>query len=80
MWEKNIKEPPNVTKIQLYMMLVLYNVRMKQLNVRGKEKKEITKCNKSVVKCDVEIVQCKNEIVKCDVVITWYTLPYAPKR
>ena len=45
-----------------------------------KKKKEITKCNKSIVKCDVEIVQCKNEIVKCDVVITWYTLPYAPKK
>ena len=34
--EKNIREPPNVTKVQLHVMLVLHNVRMMPLNVRKK--------------------------------------------
>ena len=42
---KKIKEPPNVTKIQSYVMLVLHNVRMVQLNVRKKirEPSNVTK-------------------------------------
>ena len=36
--DKKIKEPPNVTKIQLHVMLVLHNVRLKLLNVKKKKK------------------------------------------
>ena len=34
--EKKIREPPNVTKVQSHVMLVLYNVRMVLSNVRKK--------------------------------------------
>ena len=34
---KKIKEPPNVTKVQLHVMLVLCNVRMVLSNVRKKK-------------------------------------------
>ena len=34
--EKKKREPPNVTKVQSHMMLVLHNVRMVPLNVRKK--------------------------------------------
>ena len=49
-WEK-IRELPNVTKVQSYVMLVLYNVRITPSNVR--KKKGTTKCDKSTVTCDV---------------------------
>ena len=35
-WEKKISEPPNVTKVQQHVMLVLHNVRMVSSNVRKK--------------------------------------------
>ena len=38
--KKEIKEPPNITKVQSHVMLILYNVRMVSSNVRGKKKKE----------------------------------------
>ena len=50
MWEKN-RVPPNVTKIQLNVMLILPNVTKEPLNVR--KKKWITKCDNSTVTCDV---------------------------
>ena len=33
---KKIREPPNVTKVQSYMMLVLHNVRIIPSNMRTK--------------------------------------------
>ena len=36
--EKGIKGPPNVTKVQSHVMLVLHNVRMVPSNVRKKIK------------------------------------------
>ena len=38
--KKEIKEPPNVTKVQLHVMLILYNVRMVSSNVREKKNKK----------------------------------------
>ena len=35
--EKKIREPPNVTKVQSHVMLVLCNMRMVQSNVRKKK-------------------------------------------
>ena len=32
-------EPPNVSKVQLHEMSILYNVRMKLLNVKKKKRK-----------------------------------------
>ena len=47
MWEKKIREQRNVTKVQSYVMLVLYNVRMVPSNVR--KNKGTTKCDKSSI-------------------------------
>ena len=58
---KKIKEPLNVTKVQSYVMLVLYNVRMVPSNV-GKNKKT-TECDKSIVTCDVGTVQCEDDTI-----------------
>ena len=46
--EKRIMVPPNVTKVQLYVMLVLYNMRTVASNVRKKNKGTI-ECDKSMV-------------------------------
>ena len=35
--EKKIKKPPNVTKVQSLVKLVVYNVRMEPSNVRKKK-------------------------------------------
>ena len=35
-YEKKIKEPPNMIKVQSHVMLVLHNVRMKSSNMRKK--------------------------------------------
>ena len=35
-WEKNVKDPPNVTKELSHVMLESHNVRMKPSNVRKK--------------------------------------------
>ena len=50
---KKIKEPPNVTKVLLHIILVLHNVRMLSSNVRKKirEPLNVTK----TVTCDVGI-------------------------
>ena len=50
--EKKIRESPNVTKVQLYVMLVLYNMRTVASNVRKKNKGTI-ECDKSTITCDV---------------------------
>ena len=63
--EKKIREPPNVTKVQLHGMLVLYNVRMVPSNVR-KQNKWITECDKSIVTYDVGTAQCVDGTIKCE--------------
>ena len=41
---EKIREPPNMTKVQFYVMLVLYNVKMVPSNVRkNKEPSNMTK-------------------------------------
>ena len=49
-----MREPPNLTKEQLHVMLVLNNVQIVPLNVR-KKNKEIPECDESSVTCDVGI-------------------------
>ena len=61
--EKNIREPPNVTKKLPYMMLKLHNVRMK-ISKNVKKKKGTAKCDNSTVKCDVGTTQYENVTVK----------------
>ena len=63
MWEK-IREPSNVTKVQLHVMLVLHNVRMIPSNVR--KNKGTTKCDKSIVICGVGTAQCENGTIECE--------------
>ena len=71
MWEKKIKEPLNVTKVQSHVMLVLHNVRMVPLNVR--KNKRIIECDKSTITYDVSTTQCEDGTIKCDVLVTWYS-------
>ena len=53
---KQIKVLPNVTKVRLEVMLVLYNVRTKPLNVR--KNKGTTEYDTRTVTYDVGTVQC----------------------
>ena len=53
MWEEKKKEPPNVTKKLLHVMLELYNVRIEPLNVR--KNKGTNKCNKRTVTVMLEL-------------------------
>ena len=52
-WEKKIRKPLNVTKVQSHVMLVLPNVTIRPSNVRGK--KGTTECDKSTVRCNIGI-------------------------
>ena len=61
---KKIKEPPNMTKTQSHVILVLHNLRMILSNVR--KNMSTTKCGKSTIKCDVSIAQCDNGTIKCE--------------
>ena len=61
---KEIREPPNVTKVQSHMMLVLRNVRIVSSNVR--KNKETTECDKSTITYDVGTTQCEDSIIKCE--------------
>ena len=63
---EKIKEPSNVTKVQLHGMLVLRNVRMVPSNVRKKKKRGTIECDKSIVTCDVGTAQCEDGIIKCE--------------
>ena len=45
-YEKKIKEPLNVTRVQLNVMFVLHNVIMKLSNVKKKKKKELLNVTK----------------------------------
>ena len=63
MWEK-INEPPNVTKVQSHVMLVLYNVRMKLSNVRKKIGNH--QMWQSTVTFDIGTAQYEDETVKCE--------------
>ena len=61
--------PPNVTKVQSNVMLVLLKVIMEPLNVRGKKKKKkkgTTKCNKITIAYDVGTTQCDDRTNKCE--------------
>ena len=58
------KKPPNVTKIQSYVTLVLHNVRTVPSNVR--KNKRTTECNKSTVTYDVEPSQYEDGTIKCE--------------
>ena len=62
--KKKIRELPNVTKVQFYVMLILHNVRMIPSNVR--KNKGTTKCDKSIVTCNFGTVQCEDDIIKCE--------------
>ena len=55
---------PNVTKVQLYVILVLHNIRMVPSNVR--KNKGTTKCDKSTATCDVGTAQCEDNTIKCE--------------
>ena len=61
--EKKKRELPNMIKVQLYVMLVLHNVRMIPSNM--KKKKGTTKCDKSTVTCDIGTAQCEDCTIKC---------------
>ena len=61
---KKLNEPPNVTKIQSHVMLVLHNVRMVPSNVR--KNKGTTECDKSTVTCDISTSQYENDTIKCE--------------
>ena len=52
-----------MTKIESYVMLELYNVRMKSSNVR-KKSKGTTKYEKRIVTCDVGTTQCEDGTIK----------------
>ena len=62
---KKIKEPSNVIKIQSYVMLVLYNVRMVPSSVRKKNKRN-TECKKSIVTCDIGTTQYEDDTIECE--------------
>ena len=49
-YEKKVREPLNVRKELLYVILELHNVRMKLSNLR-KKNKGTTICDKITVKC-----------------------------
>ena len=49
--KRKIREPPNLTKLQSHVMLVLHNMKMVPSNLR-KKKKGTTECDKSTVTYD----------------------------
>ena len=53
-----------MTKVQSYMMLVLYNVRMVPSNVI--KNKETVECDKSTITCDISTTQYEDGIIKCE--------------
>ena len=61
---KKISEPPNVTKIQSHVILVLHNMRIIPSNAR--KNKGTTECDKNTVTCDISITQCKDGTIKCE--------------
>ena len=61
-------EPPNMTRVQSHVTLVLHKVRMVPSNVR--KNKGTTECEKSTITCNVSTTQCEDSIIKCDVLIT----------
>ena len=66
MWEKK-REPPNVTKVQSYVMLVQRNVKIVPLNVRKKKKKKgTTKYDKNIVTWDIDTAQYEDGTIKCE--------------
>ena len=59
---KKIKEPPNVTKVQSHVMLILRNVRMMLSNVR--KNNGTTKYDKSTITYDVSTTQSEDGTIK----------------
>ena len=53
-----------MTKVQLYAILVLHNVRIVSLNVR--KNKGTSKCDNSTNISDVSISQCEDSIMKSE--------------
>ena len=64
MWEI-IGKPPNVTKVQSHVMLVLHNMRMVPLNVR-KKNNGTTECDKSTITYDISSTQSEDGTIKCE--------------
>ena len=64
MLEKKIRKPPNATKVQSHVMLILHNVWMVPLNVR--KNKKTTKYDKGTITCGVGTAQCEDCIIKCE--------------
>ena len=77
MWEKKVREIPNVTKELSHLTtktvtcdknradvtLVLLNMTIEPSNLR-KKNKGTTICDKRTVKCDIRTVQCDNGTIK----------------
>ena len=62
--DEKIREPPNVTKVQLHVILVLC---FETNTIKYEEKnKGTTEYDKSTVTCDVGTVQCEDSIIKCE--------------
>ena len=66
--ERKIRKPPNVTKAQSHMILILYKVRIVPSNVR--KNKGTTECDKSTFTCNVSITQYEDGTIKYDVLVT----------
>ena len=57
------RKPPNVTKIQSYVILVLHNSRMAPSNVR--KNKGNMEYDKNIVTCDAKPAQYDNGTINC---------------
>ena len=62
--EKKLREPLNVTKVQLHVMLVHYTM-WGWYNQMWEKKKGTTKCDKSTITCDFDIAQFEDSSIKC---------------
>ena len=65
---KKIKEPPNVTKVQSHVILVLHNVRISSNERKNKE--TIIEYDKSTIVCDINTTQCKYGTIKLALIKT----------
>ena len=54
----------NMSKVQVYVVLVLPNMTIEPSNVR--KNRETTECDKSTVTCDVGIAQREDGTAKCE--------------
>ena len=63
-YEKKVREPSNVRKKLIDVMLELDNIREKPSNMR--KSKRATKYDKITVTCDIKTAQYKGETVLCE--------------